>query len=248
LEDSQLDADLLALADSSPPCVLTSIELKYGLERNRKTWFQAVAEAAANSRWANESLLVHVASESQTAPLDDEIVSLARSAEVGIVELTIGRRDNAPSSIETRVILQPPQRPFLRLAELSGNRIGLLREAHGLLTLWKNDVVSFLDEEGAAGKLLALFRKAVDNLRRQAGFSEPSLDGCLRPLLRDERIRDLYAAALDTIAAGTDTATDFSGATSSLSDAAMTLPKRDHDTFLAQKHALVQFAFGSKGA
>ena len=231
LEDSSLDPEILKLADSSPECILSSIELKYGLERNRRSWFQAVAEAAANSRWANESLLVHVSPEPQPAALDDEVVSLSRSAEIGILEISALRRDGR-RSLETRVIVAPPLRPFLRLAELSGNRVGLLREAHELLRAWNQPVVTFLDEEGAPRKLLRLLRQAIANLRRQPNFGSRPLVDSLGLLAADRAVPSLFMAALDTIATSTDAAANLADAMGELTRVGSeTLTKKQWDEF-----------------
>jgi hypothetical protein len=53
---ADLDPDAFAHVDASPPLILAAIEAKFGLRRSRSVLFQAVAEAAANSRWANEAL------------------------------------------------------------------------------------------------------------------------------------------------------------------------------------------------
>ncbi len=238
LEDSNLDPDLLKLADSSPECILSSIELKYGLERNRRLWFQAVAEAAANSRWANESLLVHVSPEPQPAALDDEVVSLSRSAEIGILEVSAIQRDGR-RSLETRIIVAPPQRPFLRLAELSGNRVGLLQEAHEILRSWNQNVVTFLDEEGAPKKLLRLLLQAIANLRRQPSFGSRSLAEALAAISGDRAVVDLFTAALDTVATSTDAASSLSDAYAELTRVGgETLVKKEWDEFSADLRAL----------
>lgn len=239
LEDSDLDPEILKLADSSPECILSSIELKYGLERNRRAWFQAVAEAAANSRWANESLLVHVSPDSQSGGLDDEIVSLARSAEIGILEISAastlldGRR-----SLDTRVIVAPPLRPFLRLSELAGNRMGLLREAHELLRTWNQNVVTFLDEDGAIRKLLLLLQQAIANLRRQPSFGRPLIE-CHAAITVDSAVPPLFVAALDTIASATDAGTTLKQAATELKKVGEeTLIKKKWDEFSSDLSAL----------
>jgi hypothetical protein len=250
LEASGLDPALFRLADSSPECILTSSELKYGLERNRKPWFQAVAEAAANSRWANESLLIHIPADPQTAPVDEEVVSLARSAEIGIVELSIAPPTDGRRALETRVVSPAPQRPFLRLAELSGNRVGLLQVAHDLLQCWSGDVVTYLHEEGAPRKLLRLLRQALENLKRQAGFTPPqSLKASLARLNGEGRIRDLFGAALDTATTSTASGSDFATALESLDSVMADVSKGEYDVLKADLGALREFATpGSPGA
>lgn len=244
LEDTQLNPDILRLSDSSPECILTSIELKYGLERNRKLWFQAVAEAAANSRWANESLLIHVSSDTQTGPIDEEVLSLARSAEIGVLEVSTAKEE-ARRSLEVRILSPAPQRPFLRLTELSGTRVGLLREAHGLLNSWNEEIVTFLDEDGAPAKLLRLLRQGLENLRRQAGFApNQSLKEALSCLKSEVRMRELYTAALDSAASQTDTAADFPAATSLLSSVMDGLKKKDYDAFAADLADLRSYVGG----
>lgn len=241
LEDSNLDAEILRLADSSPECILSSVELKYGLERNRRSWFQAVAEAAANSRWANESLLVHISSEDHSAPIDEEVVSLARSAEIGILEVSLSSAENR-RMLDLRVLVAAPQRPFLRLNELSGNRVGLLKEAHALLRTWSDLVVTFLDEDGASAKLLRLLRQAFDNLRRQSGFVGPrGLTEGFAPFATEKRVANLYLAALDTATTSTDAASDFAGALPSLREAMGVLSKNEYDSFSRDLEALQVF-------
>jgi hypothetical protein len=239
LEDSNLDPEILKLADSSPECILSSVELKYGLERNRRLWFQAVAEAAANSRWANESFLVHVSPEAVPGALDDEVVSLARSAEIGILEISVLSHETQ-NSLQTRTIVAAPQRPFLRLAELSGNRAGLLQEAHALLRCWNEPVVTFLDEDGAPLKLVRLLRQALQNLKRQASFGLKPLKEALASVGSDARVPALFAAALDTIATTTDAALNWEKAAPILSQVD-SLTKKQWDELAADLDALTKF-------
>jgi hypothetical protein len=241
LEGNKLDPEVLKLADSSPECILSSIELKYGLERNRRLWFLAVAEAAANSRWANESFLVHVTSGLPPEALDDEVVSLARSAEIGILEVVPLARDGRVS-VETRVIVAAPQRPYLRLAELSGTRAGLLQEAHTLLKSWNENVVTFLDVDGAPGKLLQLLLQAVQNLRRQPGFGNRALKDALGTIV-GPTVPSLFAAALDTATSTTDAGPTLASARDALTEVGSnTLTKSQWDAFLADLEAVLDFA------
>ena len=58
--DKELDPELFNTIDATHECILASIEIKGGLERHRSALFTAIAEAAANSRWANEAWLAFV--------------------------------------------------------------------------------------------------------------------------------------------------------------------------------------------
>src|SRR5439155_23392341 len=58
--DAELDPKIFGKVDVTPECILSSVEVKGGLDRSRPSMFQAIAEAAANSRWANDGLRVFV--------------------------------------------------------------------------------------------------------------------------------------------------------------------------------------------
>jgi hypothetical protein len=249
IDDLKLDPEVLKIADSSPECILSSIELKYDLERNRRLWFQAVAEAAANSRWANESLLVHVTPEGQRPALDDEVVSLARTAEIGILEISAAQNDGR-YSLETNVLVAPSRRPLLRLAELSSSRDGLLQEAHKLLSSWKqNDVVTYLDEDGAPSKLLRLLMQAIENLKRQASFGTKPLAKSLYALAGQARVGNLFSAALDATATSTGTASSLKEAQSKLEAIGKAgVPVNQWTQFETDLTALQKFSENSHGA
>ena len=239
--DQQLDADLLKHADSSPECILSSIELKYGLKRDRRLWFLAIAEASANSRWANESMLVHVTPDLELGALDDEVVSLARTAEIGIIEIAAVKRQEM-RSLEATVLVPAPQRSYLRLGELSGERTGLLTEVRNLLMAWEGSVVTYLDEEGAPQKLLHLLRRSIANLKLQVGFGAPPLVDSLGALKRNVEVVELFTAALDTISTFTDAAPSLAAAHANLrTEWGKTLTVDSMEQFTRDLGALVQF-------
>jgi hypothetical protein len=176
--DRSLAPDLFKLIDVTPECILSSIELKIFLSRGRSTMFSAVAETAANSRWANEAWLVFLDRTASSDPLDDDIVSLARSVEVGLIELYINEEHGG---IDLKVHAAATPRATLRLAELKKERGGVLREAQALLQHWNDSKdPTFLDVEYANHKARVLVEQGVENLRRQKGFSR---DDSMKELL-----------------------------------------------------------------
>ncbi len=186
-DDSELDAELFQLVDATPQCVLSSIEVKGGLERDRAQMFTSISEAAANSRWANEAWLVFMDWEPSEQGLDDDVVSLARSVEVGLLEM---RYEQKAGTLRTIVHHAAPIRTSLRVDDLklsTRERSGLLRHAQKLLAGWQEGVEYFLAREGDELKALQLARQSVQNLRRQKGFtsSAASLPTLLEPLRSD---------------------------------------------------------------
>lgn len=122
-DDSEpLESKYFKKIDSTPECIISSIELKVGLGRSRSAMFQAISEAAANSRWANEGWLVFV-DYNNPDPLEEDILSLARAVEIGIIEMQVGE------VLHSIVHQKAPIRPNLRLDEMGSDRRGILMEA-----------------------------------------------------------------------------------------------------------------------
>jgi hypothetical protein len=168
------------LVDASPECILASIEIKGGLDRDRPALFSAISEAAANSRWANEAWLVFTDWEPSSKGLDEDVLSLARSVEVGLVE--IGLRSDTPA-LQVKVHYAAPTRSTLRVGELTRDRVGVLRAARALLATWESDYPTFLEVDFAEQKARMLVQQALGNLRSQVGFmGASSLGDLLKPL------------------------------------------------------------------
>jgi hypothetical protein len=162
--NEDLDPELFRMADVGPDCILSSIELKWGLDRDRAKVYSALAEAAANSRWANEAWLV-IANENtgSIASLGDDVVSLARDVHVGLIEIAI-------PSLETIVHHSAPQRPTLRIDEIDKERGKVLLAAQELFKVWNGDSPTFLDHDGSHKKARNLLNQAVQNLATQSSF------------------------------------------------------------------------------
>ncbi len=206
--DPSLDASTFRLVDVSPECILASIEVKSGLDRDRAKLLSAIAEAAANSRWANEAWLVFVDRVPTEQGLDEDVVSLARSVEVGLLEVRLLSETHL---LRTIIHHAAPTRATLRIGELTRERVGVLREAQELLRLWARDVVTFLDVDRAEQKARLLLEHGLGNLRRQKGFtSNGSLADLLKPLQVTENDRTYVDSMLNAtlhagaIAAGVD--------------------------------------------
>jgi hypothetical protein len=208
--DADLDPDLFNLVDVTPECILASIEIKGGLDRDRGAFFSSIAEAAANSRWANEAWLVFVDWNPVEQGIDEDVVSLARSVEVGLLEVRVWSGDddqdeNAPS-LRTVVHHLAPTRATLRVGELTRDRVGVLRAAQALLRAWQRDVDrTFLDVAYAKHKARVLIQQALHNLRVQRGFSSNApLAKLIAPLatsLEDRKyIADVLHATLEKVA------------------------------------------------
>jgi hypothetical protein len=180
LRQRDIDISRFRAVDDSAKAILSSIELKFDLRRNRSKWFQAVAETAANSLWANEAWLVFVDAERSTEPLDRELLALARSAEIGILELAL--RSDDGDYIEVIEHRPATVRARLRVGDLDAEqRCGLLSGAHQLLVDYERDG-SFLDAEGDVHVARVLLQQALQNLQEQTGFSRRSLADALAPL------------------------------------------------------------------
>jgi len=204
--DQSLEPSTFRVVDVSPERILSSIEVKGGLDRDRSKLFTAVAEAAANSRWANEAWLVFVDWESTEQSLDEDVVSLARSVEVGLLEVRLAADANV---LQTVVHHVAPTRATLRIGELTRERVGVLQKAQELLKLWSQDETTFLDVDRPEQKARLLLQQALENLRRQKGFvASESLSDLLQPLrvTNDERsyVDSVLKAALRAAAIAAD--------------------------------------------
>ena len=150
--DRDLDPDLFSAMDVTPACILALIEVK-GLELDRALLFTAIAEAAANSRWANEAWLVFVDWKEEKRALDSDVVSLARSVEVGLLEVQLA---SEAQTMQVVVHHAAPTRPTLRVGELTQDRVGVLRAAQELLREWQSGSATFLDIDFPQHKLRVL--------------------------------------------------------------------------------------------
>ncbi len=196
--DPDLNHELFSSIDVTPDSILASVEVKCGLDRDRARLFTSIAEAAANSRWANEAWLVFVDWESTDAALDDDVVSLARSVEVGLIEIQF---TDEPSTLRTIVHHAAPTHPTLRVGELTQDRIGVLLAAQGLLRHWTSEIEerTFMDVEGAPQKARELLCQALDNLRTQKGFTtEGPLAETLQPLAQNNESKEFVKRVLQS--------------------------------------------------
>lgn len=198
-----LESKYFKKIDSTPECILSSIELKVGLGRSRSAMFQAISEAAANSRWANEGWLVFIDYHKNDAPLEEDILSLARAVEIGIIEMQV--KDVLHSIVHQKA----PIRPNLRLDEMGSDRRGILLEAQTLLKKWEpsteinpNRYQTFLDGDGEMHKMRFLIENAFDNLVKQKGFLKKDLSDSLKlfPVDKKAFLSDVLKASLYTAA------------------------------------------------
>ncbi len=207
--DDDGDADVFRSVDASPDAILSSIELKWSLGRRRDRWFTAIAETAANSRWANESWLIFMDPSGSDERLEDEVLSLARSAEIGVLELRVDRDSNI---LVLHIHQHAPVRTTLRTRELGAGRQGTLRAARDFLLEWTSEdsnsddaSKSYIAADEAKHKARVLFGQSLDNLRRQKGFTAPeSLTERWQPLRVDNESQTLFdrliKASLSSIA------------------------------------------------
>lgn len=203
-EGEPLESKYFKKIDLTPECILSSIELKVGLGRTRSQMFQAISEAAANSRWANEGWLVFVDFDKNDAPLEEDILSLARAVEIGIIEMQV--KDVLHSIVHQKA----PIRPNLRLDEMGSDRKGILMEAQTLLKKWEpgteinpNRYQTFLDGDGEMHKMRFLIENAFDNLIKQKGFlKNKDLNESLKHFFSEKNsfLSDVLKASLFTAA------------------------------------------------
>jgi hypothetical protein len=236
--DDDLDPAAFKVVDLSPECILASIEVKGGLDRDRARLFTAIAEAAANSRWANEAWLVFVDRNPTDKELDEDVISLARSVEVGLLEV---RLTEEMRLLQTIVHHAAPTRATLRIGELTRERVGLLKEAQEVVKLWSKDETTYLDVDRAEQKARLLLQHALENLRRQRGFKSGKLTDLLSPLRQSPSDREYVDAMLKATmrtganAAGIDDVEDVARV---LADAAEdVLTKKMADAFGADLEA-----------
>jgi hypothetical protein len=237
--DPSLDPAAFRVVDVSPECILASIEVKGGLDRDRAKLFTAIAEAAANSRWANEAWLVFVDWDPTEQGIDEDVVSLARSVEVGLLEV---RPTEKMRSLRTIVHHAAPTRATLRIGELTRERVGVLQEAQALLKLWSQDETTFLDVDRAEQKARVLLQQAFGNLRRQKGFiASGSLRDLMQPLRGSDIDREYVDAMLKAtmrtgaVAAGIDVEGDLASVLADAADNAVI--KKVADAFRADLQA-----------
>jgi hypothetical protein len=170
LRSAGIDVERFALVDDSPRAILSSVELKVGLGTNRALWFQAVAETAANSLWANEAWLVYTEPDGRDQSPDREVLALARSAEVGILEIVLREDEAGQASFDCVEHRAAPLRSRLRVGDVDAEqRIGLLTAAFELLGELETEG-TFLDADGDAHKARLLLEQGLENLAAQVGF------------------------------------------------------------------------------
>jgi hypothetical protein len=175
---ADLDPDAFAHVDASPPLILAAIEAKFGLRRSRSVLFQAVAEAAANSRWANEAWLAFFDRDagSTPEPLPNDALALARATEVGIVELILDNTDPEEPELRVHEHVAAPRRLVLRFDELNNDRIEVLREAQRAIRDFDAMDETLLGLEDAL-RIRTAMERGLRNLGRQRGFMPTSPDG-----------------------------------------------------------------------
>jgi hypothetical protein len=229
--NADLSPTAFRVVDVTPECILASIEVKGGLERDRPSMFTAIAEVAANSRWANEAWLVFVDWKPHTGGLDEDIVALARSVEVGLLEVVMTQDSDHDDawSLETALHHAAPTRATLRIGELTEKRIGVLGAALRLLTEWSSEPEqTFLDVDHADQKARVLLHQAVGNLRTQKGFSGGGpLRDLLAPLIESDAdavsraLRATLRSAASLAAMDDESSADLLKAIVSAADTAM---------------------------
>lgn len=186
----------LRKVDSTPSLILSSIELKFDIANDRSKMFRAIAEAAANGRWANETWLVFMNREPQ-GTIDRTALELAQSTGVGIMEIEV---------VEGLLACQRHREPELRplvLADhhLTFNADSLLNVAGDMIERFSGNE-SWLDQVDDVTGLVELIRTLGDNLACQTGFkSSDGLETGFRTLhSRDAQwTRRICSAVLDTL-------------------------------------------------
>ena len=105
--------------------------------------------------------------------INEDVVSLARSVEVGILEVRVCSGSQTVPPLRTVVHHLAPTRTNLRVGELTRDRVGILLKAQESLRAWQDDEArTFLEVEHAEHKARVLIQQALENLRSQKGFAE----------------------------------------------------------------------------
>ena len=184
--DKDLDLEIFKRVDDTPELILASAEIKY-LSARRSDFFQAIAECAANSRWANETWLIFARDENKGEPVEEDILSLARSSEVGLFEIFVDPEDVDEPELLIKVHHEAPTRTSLRLKGMAQHQQTskkLLEIAQRLIRDWDDapdsvqegfQTEKFFDlAEESTGKAVILMHQALANLKLQRGFSSAS--------------------------------------------------------------------------
>ena len=180
IEDQSV-AELLRKADNSPHWIVSSIELKSydrpASEVKRDTWYTDLAEAAANSKWANEAIFGFCCRSRDVddrSSLPPDVLHMAKDMGLSIVEFVLSPGESVKF---VRHLWHPP-RPTIRLEQIC-DQDNFLGEVGELLRELDEESSWFESADGEisdAGKFVSLLRLALTNVGRQTGFADMDSD------------------------------------------------------------------------
>lgn len=175
--DGERIAKLIQHVDATPPTILTSVELKYSIEKNRSLFLSALSETAVNGSWANENLLVYF-EDTPYYPeqIDPDALAFARANGVGVVRIQcVGDTESElEESFLPVIVVSPTRSASLHLEHglsLENPKQGLVVQMAAAIETFLSEG-SFMDIDGNNAKLAGLLLQADDNLRKQPLFRD----------------------------------------------------------------------------
>ena len=169
LVERGIDSEWVNCVDDSPKAILTSVELKYFQSWQRKNVIQALAEACANSQWANETALVFYCPKGSNFTSDPDISTIAKTMGVGVYELRVVNKGTC--QLSPWVLVEP--RRSLRLRSIG---VKMVEKAQEAVEEWK------IGSKGTDDQLpdyISFLLTAVNNLTTQRGCGCNVDDKCL---------------------------------------------------------------------
>lgn len=170
--ESNFKLDLISKVDSSPKYILSSIELKYGLDGNRANVLNALSETAINGSWANENWLVYMNSSEDCQDFDADSFDFAKRNGIGLIEILVSDSSSNPN-IKLKRVLNAEKRNYLQLNmefTKKNNKTNLLNYINQIISEFE-EFGSYREQDGNYFKLSELLYQAFNNLTTQKGFA-----------------------------------------------------------------------------
>ena len=171
--DPVFEEEVLRQVDSTPPFLVSSIELKYGLGRSRANLLDALTETAINGSWANENWLLFANSyDGISTEFEQDSLEYATDNGIGVAQLVYEHDGENASGLDLIVHVRPTVRHSLRLSpefDKDGKKQPLANHIVDGINHFKQNG-SYRNVTRDAGKLAELLKLAFENLSIQPGF------------------------------------------------------------------------------